>query len=154
MADQAINALSTKTAPETSDQLLLVGAGEPQLIDYDKLADAILNKITSKNYALDAGRMTLLAALNKLNSESTISSGIINRSITFPISKMHSMVLLCVGDPNGSSIIAIRVGDTGIQGTQLLAGNNTKFTYACVNKKITVTAEENLNYYGRYIAIS
>lgn len=69
MADQAINALSTKTAPETSDQLLLVGAGEPQLIDYDKLADAILNKITSKKYALDAGQMTLLAALNKLNSE-------------------------------------------------------------------------------------
>lgn len=71
MADQAINALSTKTAPETSDQLLLVGTGEPQLIDYDKLADAILNKITSKNYALDAGRMTLLAALNKLNSETS-----------------------------------------------------------------------------------
>lgn len=70
MEDQAINALSTKTAPETSDQLLLVGAGEPQLIDYDKLADAILNKITSKNYALDAGQMTLLVALNKLNSES------------------------------------------------------------------------------------
>ena len=70
MEDQAINALSTKTAPETSDQLLLVGAGEPQLIDYDKLADAILNKIKSKNYALDAGQMTLLAALNKLNSES------------------------------------------------------------------------------------
>ena len=70
MADQAINALSTKTAPETSDQLLLVGAGEPQLIDYDKMADAILNKITSKNYALDAGQMTLLAALNKLNSDS------------------------------------------------------------------------------------
>lgn len=71
MADQAINALSTKTAPETSDQLLLVDTGEPQLIDYDKLADAILNKITSKNYALDAGQMTLLAALNKLNSDMT-----------------------------------------------------------------------------------
>lgn len=67
MANQTINALSTKTAPETSDQLLLVGAGEPQLIDYDKLADAILNKITSKNYALDAGTMTLPAALNALN---------------------------------------------------------------------------------------
>ena len=70
MADQAINELSTKTAPETSDQLLLVGAGEPQLIDYDKLADAILNKITSKNYALDAGTMTLPAALNALNGNS------------------------------------------------------------------------------------
>lgn len=75
MADQAINALSTKTAPETSDQLLLVGAGEPQLIDYDKLADAILNKITSKNYALDAGTMTLPAALNALNGKSLINLG-------------------------------------------------------------------------------
>lgn len=106
----------------------------------------------SQRYYL--GRVEKNTIVLKQNSESTISSGIINRSITFPISKMHSMVLLCVGDPNGSSIIAIRVGDTGIQGTQLLAGNNTKFTYACVNKKITVTAEENLNYYGRYIAIS
>lgn len=81
MADQTINALSTKTAPETSDQLLLVSTGEPQLIDYDKLADAILNKITSKNYALDAGQMTLLAALNKLNSDKTklcINSNISN----------------------------------------------------------------------------
>ena len=77
MADQAINALSTKTAPETSDQLLLVGTGEPQLIDYDKLADAILNKITSKNYALDAGTMTLTAALNKLNSD-TLKANTIN----------------------------------------------------------------------------
>lgn len=74
MADQAINALSTKTAPETSDQLLLVGAGEPQLIDYDKLADAILNKITSKNYALDAGTMTLPAALNALNGKKESNS--------------------------------------------------------------------------------
>lgn len=95
MADQAINALSTKTAPETSDQLLLVGTGEPQLIDYDKLADAILNKITSKNYALDAGQMTLLAALNKLNSESLIlnnllfyrSSGANIKSITISVNK-------------------------------------------------------------------
>ena len=74
MADQAINALSTKTTPETSDQLLLVGAGEPQLIDYDKLADAILNKITSKNYALDAGTMTLPAALNALNGKKESNS--------------------------------------------------------------------------------
>lgn len=95
MADQAINALSTKTAPETSDQLLLVGTGEPQLIDYDKLADAILNKITSKNYALDAGQMTLLAALNKLNSESSIlsnlliyrTSGANIKSITISVNK-------------------------------------------------------------------
>ena len=83
MADQAINALSTKTAPETSDQLLLVGTGEPQLIDYDKLADAILNKITSKNYALDAGTMTLPAALNALNGNNSINLLSVKENDTF-----------------------------------------------------------------------
>ena len=81
-------------APETSDQLLLVGTGEPQLIDYDKLADAILNKITSKNYALDAGQMTLLAALNKLNSESlnffTKTGAYDGKTTTFKLKKLTS----------------------------------------------------------------
>lgn len=94
MADQAINALSTKTAPETSDQLLLVGTGEPQLIDYDKLADAILNKITSKNYALDAGQMTLLAALNKLNSDSVLWKDVIYPDHANALEKIDTPSLL------------------------------------------------------------
>lgn len=103
MADQAINALSTKTAPETSDQLLLVGTGEPQLIDYDKLADAILNKITSKNYALDAGQMTLLAALNKLNSDCQFSNKILKikeyTADTLPIDYPIG-ISMCANDSN------------------------------------------------------
>ena len=97
MEDQAINALSTKTAPETSDQLLLVGAGEPQLIDYDKLADAILNKITSKNYALDAGTMTLPAALNALNGNSLSQ-------------KTENIAQL----PDGNKVKLISIGGSGI----------------------------------------
>ena len=97
MADQAINALSTKTAPETSDQLLLVGAGEPQLIDYDKLADAILNKITSKNYALNAGTMTLPAALNALNGNSLSQ-------------KIENIAQL----PDGNKVKLISIGGSGI----------------------------------------
>lgn len=97
MADQAINALSTKTAPETSDQLLLVDAGEPQLIDYDKLADAILNKITSKNYALDAGTMTLPAALNALNGNSLSQ-------------KTENIAQL----PDGNKVKLISIGGSGI----------------------------------------
>lgn len=97
MADQAINALSTKTAPETSDQLLLVGTGEPQLIDYDKLADAILNKITSKNYALDAGQMTLLAALNKLNSETSINLLPIKENSSFSAALKGKNYVMIVG---------------------------------------------------------
>jgi len=97
MEDQAINALSTKTAPETSDQLLLVGTGEPQLIDYDKLADAILNKITSKNYALDAGTMTLPAALNALNGNSLSQ-------------KTENIAQL----PDGNKVKLISIGGSGI----------------------------------------
>lgn len=105
MADQAINALSTKTAPETSDQLFLVGTGEPQLIDYDKLADAILNKITSKNYALDAGQMTLLAALNKLNSE-TIKT---DNNFTGNVDNVRNSVVWCNTALNAPSNIGLLV---------------------------------------------
>ena len=70
MADQNITALPVAAAPASSDQLLLVGATEEKLIDYDKLADAILQKLTSKTFTLDQGVMTLLKALNELNSNS------------------------------------------------------------------------------------
>lgn len=68
MADQNITALPQTTAPEASDQLMIVGATEEKLIDYEKLADAILTKLTSKTFALNQGTMTLLQALNELNS--------------------------------------------------------------------------------------
>ena len=111
MADQAINALSTKTAPETSDQLLLVGAGEPQLIDYDKLADAILNKITSKKYALDAGQMTLLAALDKLNSESLIGNVTTIDDITFDYNSFTKTGLYYINGPKNQSESDNKPGD-------------------------------------------
>ncbi|UVY22060.1 MAG: hypothetical protein [Bacteriophage sp.] len=71
MADQNITALPVATAPASSDQILLVGAEEEKLIDYDKLADAILNKLTSKNFSLDQGTMPLVSALNQLNSKTS-----------------------------------------------------------------------------------
>ena len=69
MADQKINALPVKTAPTTGDKMLMIGAAEEYQIDYDQLATAILNKLTSKTYALDQGTKTLIAALNELNSK-------------------------------------------------------------------------------------
>ena len=73
MADQNITALPVATTPESSDRILLVGATEEKLINYDELADAILRKIASKNFALDQGNKTLLAALNELNSKKSNS---------------------------------------------------------------------------------
>ena len=70
MADQAINALPTKDTPESTDQLLLIGDAEEKIIDYDKLADAILNKLTSKKFEMDTGTQTIMEAIASLNGKS------------------------------------------------------------------------------------
>lgn len=142
MADQAINALSTKTAPETSDQLLLVGTGEPQLIDYDKLADAILNKITSKNYALDAGTMTLTAALNALN-------GKLLKSVIMSISGIqiknsdpgfgYYSDSIKTNIPEGTTIVAVVLCGGFSAGVMVSSVNKDTFTLSCNNSVVLPT---------------
>lgn len=80
MADQPINGLPKKTAAADTDALLMIGASEEYQIDYGKLADAILNKLTNKTFALDQGSKSLVAALNELNSN---IGDIICKKITF-----------------------------------------------------------------------
>ena len=64
------NEYPAKTTLKDADKFMLYSAEDAanKLIDYDKLADAVLNKLTSKTFGLDAGTMTLPAALNQLNS--------------------------------------------------------------------------------------
>ncbi|MFR6137418.1 MAG: hypothetical protein ACLUI0_12675 [Blautia massiliensis (ex Durand et al. 2017)] len=108
MADQNITALPVAASPASSDQLLLVGATEEKLIDYDKLADAILTKLTSKQYTLDQGTKTLPAALNELNSNRVaVYIGKITTSKTGEIATNNFI--------NGSSIkniIAVKIFDS------------------------------------------
>lgn len=61
----------SKTTPAAKDTFLIHSQEDnaERQIDYEKLADAILNKLTSKTFTLDQGVMTLLSALNQLNSK-------------------------------------------------------------------------------------
>lgn len=70
------NEYPVKTTPKDADKFMLYSAEDAanKLIDYDKLADTVLNKLTSKTFGLDAGTMTLPAALNQLNSNKTSST--------------------------------------------------------------------------------
>lgn len=98
MADQNITALPVSTTPESSDQLLLVGTTEEKLIDYDKLADAILNKLTSKNFSLDQGTMPLVSALNQLNSKALSDTRNLQEfSFKMPLDEKIYSVLLMYG---------------------------------------------------------
>ncbi len=60
----------SKTTPAAKDTFLMHSQEDnaERQINYEKLADAILNKLTSKTFTLDQGVMTLLSALNQLNS--------------------------------------------------------------------------------------
>ena len=84
MADQPINGLPKKTAAADTDALLMIGASEEYQIDYGKLADAILNKLTNKTFALDQGSKSLVAALNELNSK---IKNIIKRKVDVKLNK-------------------------------------------------------------------
>lgn len=84
------NEYPAKTTPKDADKFMLYSAEDAanKLIDYDKLADAVLNKLTSKTFGLDAGTMTLPAALNQLNSNrlKPFYKGMItNRLVTVPL---------------------------------------------------------------------
>ena len=98
MADQNITALPVATSPASSDQLLIVGATEEKLIDYEKLADAILTKLTSKTFALDQGTKTLVTALNELNS---------NRISSYASAASDKI-------PDGNEIAFFRAGENAI----------------------------------------
>ena len=73
MADINATSLNTKTTPDGTDNLVLFNQNTNvgYQIDYDNLADAILNKITSKPFANQVGgssAATILAQLATLNS--------------------------------------------------------------------------------------
>lgn len=157
MADQVINALSTKTAPETSDQLLLVGAGEAQLIDYDKLADAILNKITSKNYALDAGTMTLPAALNALNGKSSfiskekgvdiqVANEYVYTGLSFTVPKNTLFIFTARADYNTSESVGISIAGSDLNhNISTIVVNSEK--YPTVLTHVLDRVSEDITYY-------
>lgn len=70
MADQKINELPTKTAPSTGDKMLMIGTAEEYQIDYDQLATAILNKLSTQSFSsLDTTSKTVLGAIDELNSK-------------------------------------------------------------------------------------
>lgn len=93
------NEYPVKTTPKDADKFMLYSAEDAanKLIDYDKLADAVLNKLTSKTFGLDQGNMTLLAALNQLNSNSfpyrNITSLTDERNVQFRFSVVENITV-------------------------------------------------------------
>lgn len=67
---QDVTTVSEVSTINSTDQFYMNQSGKFVQVDYSKLADAILGKISSKTYSLDQGTKTLIAAINELNSKS------------------------------------------------------------------------------------
>ena len=74
MGEKYLGQLTAKSAPATGDILVLEDSEDTKKIDYDALANAILNKLTTKTYTVAGGTNTLIAAIDALNSKSYTSA--------------------------------------------------------------------------------
>lgn len=81
--------LTEKTTPASGDMFLMEDSEDTKKINYDKLADAILNKLTSKTYSgLETTAKNFVTAINELNSKTfqnsskIITSGVDWNTIT------------------------------------------------------------------------
>lgn len=68
---QDVTTVSEVSTINSTDQFYMNQSGKFVQVDYSKLADAILGKISSKTYSLDQGTKTLIAAINELNSKTS-----------------------------------------------------------------------------------
>lgn len=123
--------LPSKTSPSNADMFLLEDTEDTKKINYSALADAILNKLTSKTYSgLDTSAKNLVSALNELNSNCIKSTvRIQNLNDLFDLSAgvyIHRYTSYdVVNDPNGYSgfvITHVHDGNNGSQWSYNLQG--------------------------------
>lgn len=88
--------LTEKTTPASGDMFLMEDSEDTKKINYDKLADAILNKLTSKTYSgLETTAKNFVTAINELNSKSLVEydveSSTDNRTLTIKIPNLGEL---------------------------------------------------------------
>lgn len=74
---QKINELATTNSPANSDDIIIDTAAGTRIIRYSDLADAILDRLTSKSYSMGGSTQTIMSAISSINSQiSNINSKI------------------------------------------------------------------------------
>lgn len=104
---QDANGLTKVTQIPAGKELMFIDptTNEGGIITLEDLTKQILNGLASQAFALDAGQMTLLAALNKLNSE-TIKT---DNNFTGNVDNVKNSVVWCNTALNAPSNIGLLV---------------------------------------------
>ena len=104
---QDANGLTKVTQIPAGKELMFIDptTNEGGIITLEDLTKQILNGLASQAFALDAGQMTLLAAINKLNSE-TIKT---DNNFTGNVDNVKNSVVWCNTALNAPSNIGLLV---------------------------------------------
>ena len=173
MADVYVNALTQiSTEPTTTDSLVAVNrnTNEGKIIDYNKLADAILNKLTSKTYSgLNTTSKLLVGAINELDSDvssldsrfTSIQSGSVTQITKSGLYYLYNAVtdkpeglggVLCISFPTATSGRGLYIEQEEIliiAGTHYVNARNDSTLYTVVVTGTTWSFHKNvIDYYA------
>lgn len=144
------NEYPAKTTPKDADKFMLYSVEDTanKLIDYDKLADAVLNKLTSKQFTLDQGTKTILAALNELNSKRLTGSIKPGETKEITFGENYGCLIFFYHPYFGVGlygICAFGAENTASATTILKQANNT-ISFSTSNRTIKITSEKNTDF--------
>lgn len=99
------NTLTEVTTVPTNKKLIFTDpdTNEGGIITMENLTKQVLQNLTSQAFALDAGNMTIPAALNALNSESLIGNVTTIDDITFDYNSFTKTGLYYINGPKNQS---------------------------------------------------
>lgn len=111
---QNANGLTKVTEIPKGKELIFIDptTNEGGIITLEDLATQILKNLTSQTFTLDQGNMTLLAALNQLNSKALSVYSYSNAWETkyeIDISNISTMLLLTFGGSGGKNSVALPI---------------------------------------------
>lgn len=142
----AVNTLPEVTTIPTGKKLIFTDpdTNEGGSITLENLTKQILQNLTSQTFTLDQGNLTLLQALNQLNSKALFDiyrNYSWKTSHSIDVSKASTLLLVAFGGTNGNQSIIlplIKVGvDAWVYNAESLS--KTKYTFSCKNSVITIT---------------
>ena len=149
---QNANGLTKVTEIPKGKELIFIDptTNEGGIITLEDLTTQILKNLTSQTFALDQGNMTLLAALNQLNSKAgTIySKGITNYGAAYDAVVIHSpdisvrelglFVMLAGSESNQFGAFIYGVSDNKVKRTEIINNGNVSVTGDPTGNSITI----------------
>ena len=148
---QNANGLTKVTEVPTGKELIFVDptTNEGGIITLEDLTTQILNKLTSKIFTLDQGNITLIEALNKLNSKSkrTVVDG---NSVQIDLEKYKTAIVFGTVNTTSQSLILVTRNYTDkITAKSIYGASETSIT----GKVDLETENVTLNFSGNNSAI-